>query len=323
MRAPPVAAALALALAVLGGCGEKEEPVVSDDTSPSKEERQAKRLTGTIRIDGPRVLHPLTSAAAADFELEAPVEVEVERSGTEVALDKLCTGRIAVAGARRAMTAAERKVCQQRGIELMRLKIANHVVAVVTSTEVRLGCLTMRQLHRLWRPGSDVTRYEELNPGFPSASVELYGSPTERDSFVLFTKVVNGDVGAIRSEWEAAVNAGALTARLRRSSKALAFYNYAELTPMVHARPVAVDDGDGCVKPAKRSVQTGRYPLRESLYLYVSKPRLADLRVRSFMRYFVENYERLALEAPSTMPASAQEIAKAKRELPEAAIPSR
>ena len=321
MRAPLVPAALAFALSVFGGCGEKEEPVVSGDTAVT-DERLAKRLSGTIRVDGPRVLHPLTSRAASNFETETPVEVEVGRSGTEVALDKLCSGRIAVAGARRPMTAAERGACRQRGIEVERLKIANHAVAVVTSPELEIRCVTMRQLRELWKPGSSVTRYEQLGPAFPSGEVELYGPKITRDSFALFTRRVNGDVGAIRSRWEAAVNRSALTARLERSSHALAFYNFAELTPVIDVRLVAVDAGDGCVKPTKRNVQSGSYPLREDLYLYVSKPQLAHLRVRSFMQYFVEDYDQLALVAPPTMPASAREIAEAERRLPEAEIPS-
>lgn len=323
MRARLLTGALAIALAVPTACGESEEPPASANTAPTTdEERLAKRLSGTVRVDGPRVLHPLTSAAASNFETETAVEVEVERSGTEVALDKLCSGQIAVAGARRPMTAAERDVCQERGIEVERLKIANHAVAIVTSWELEIPCITMRQLRELWEPGSSVTRYEQLDPALPSAKVALYGPKTNRDSFALFTKLVNGDAGAIRSRWEAAVNRGALTARLESSSRALAFYNLADLTPVLDARLVAVDDGDGCVKPTKRTVQTGNYPLREDLYLYVSKPQLAHLRVRSFMQYFVEDYNQLALEAPSTMPASAREIADAERQLPEAEIPS-
>ena len=99
-----------------------------------------------------------------------------------------------------------------------RLKIANHAVAVVTSPELEILCVTMRQLRELWKPGSSVSRYEQLGTAFPSAEVELYGPKITRDSFALFTRRVNGHVSAIRSRWEAAVNRGALTARLERSS---------------------------------------------------------------------------------------------------------
>jgi len=323
MRLSLRALALATITGLLVGCGENEKPVGlrDGDDVPSNEEQLAKRLSGTIRIDGPQVLQPLFSAAARNFEAETPVEVGVEESGTEAALDKLCTGRVAVAGARRPMTGSERQLCDRRGIEVERLKIANHVAAVATSPELEIPCLTARQLRELWKPGSSVTRYSQLDPGLPEATVELYGPETSRDTFALFTALVNGRPGAIRRDWRPVENRHALTARLERNPNALGFFNFAQLTPVTDARLAAIDGGDGCVEPTESSVQAGRYPLREDLYLYVSKPKLEHLRVRSFMQYFLEDYAQLSGEAPATVAATEEEIAEAERRLPEAETP--
>jgi phosphate transport system substrate-binding protein len=315
--------AAAIALALFAGCGEKEEPDVqrSDDV-PSNEEQLAERLSGTIRIDGPRVLAPLSNAAAENFEVETPVKVDVEESGTETAFAKLCTGRIAVAGARREMTGSERAVCDKRGIEVQRLKIANHAVTVATSEELNISCLTTGQLEELWRPGSTVTRYSQLGAGLPATTIELYGPQTTNDAFALFTSLINGQAGAIRSEWRSVVNRSALTGRLRDSRNALGFYNLAQLTPVTDISLVAVDGGDGCIEPTETNVQSGRYPLRENLYLYVSRPRLGNLRLRSFLQYVAKSYPQLAATAPSVVPATDEEIAEAARGLPAAQSPS-
>ncbi len=315
--------AAAVVLALLAGCGEKDEPITDrGDDVPSNEAQLAERLSGTIRIDGPRVLQPLSNAAASNFETETDVKVKVERYGTEAAFDKLCTGRIDVAGARRPMNVAEEKVCQKRGIEVQQLKIANHAVAVATSRSLHMSCLRTEQLQRLWAPSSPVVRYSELGPGLPQTRVELFGAPTVNDSFALFTMRVNERAGAVRSAWRPVANRAAFSARLRENTNALGFYNFAQLTPVTDIRFVAVDDEKGCVEPTESNIQSGRYPLQEDLYLYVAKPQLESLRLRSFMQFFVENYPQLAATAPSIVPATNEELARAERQLPEAEIPA-
>lgn len=321
IRAALLVAAAAACLALLPGCGDKEEPALSDDPSPSAEERLRRRLSGTIRVDGPAILEPLTVAAARNFQVETRVAVDVERSGTATAFDKLCTGRVAIAGARRRMRPSERAVCRRRGVDFERLKIANHVVAVATSPELAIRCITMSQLRELWEPGSAVTRYDQLDGDFPSEAVELHGPEIGRADHALFTRLVNGEAGAMRAGWQSTASRRAFSARLAESTRALGFYNLAQLRPVHDARLLAVSRGEGCVEPTRTAVQSGRYPLQEPLYLYVSEQALDELRVRSFMRFFVENYEQLTLEAPATLPVSEQEIADAKRRLPEAPIP--
>lgn len=313
----------AAALTLPAGCGgfERDEPDRADEVPPN-EHQLAQRLSGTIEIDGPRVLQPLASAAARNFEVDTPVDVDVEESGTETAFDKLCTGRIAVAGARREMTAGEEAVCRTRGIEVQPLKIANHAVAVATSEALDISCLTMEQLRQLWRPGSPVSRYSALGSGLPPARVELYGPQTANDSFALFTSLVNRRAGAIRGRWSSVVNRGAMRGRLRSSRRALGFYNFAQLAPTTDIRLVALDGGDGCVKATEENVQSGGYPLTESLYFYVSKPALKRLRLRSFMQNLMKSYPQLAAVAPSIVPATEEEIAEAERQLPEADTPS-
>lgn len=315
--------AAASALLFLAGCGEKDERVLQrEDNVPSNERQLAKRLSGTIRIDGPQVLQPFSSSAARNFEVETPVEVAVEESGTGTAFDKLCTGRVDVAGARREMTAGEKAACRKRGIDVQPLKIANHAVAVATSEPLGISCLTIEQLRRLWRPGSAVRRYSEIGSSLPSARVDLYGPQTANDSFPLFTGLVNGRPGAIRGVWRPVPNRSAMSDRLRGSRRALGFFNFAQLNPVTDIRLVAVDAGDGCVEPTEANVQKGRYPLQESLYLYVSEPRLDNLRLRSFMQFALENYPQLAATAASVVPATEKEIAEGERRLADAETPA-
>jgi len=309
--------------ALLAGCGEKDEPALDGGAATPSEERQlAQRLSGTIRADGPQVLQSFLSAAATNFEVETPVEVRVEESGTETAFDKLCTGRIVLAGARREMTRAESRSCERREIGLERLKIANHAVAVAAGSGLGIDCLTTDQLERLWRPGSAATRYSELGDGLPARRVLLYGPPVDTDSFALFTALVNGRAGAIRADWRPVPNRNAMTARLRGSDRALGFFNLAQLIPTPEIRFVAVDAGEGCVEPTEQTVQSGRYPLVEDLYLYVSRPALERLRLRSFMRYVIQSYAQLAAVAPSVVPATSEEVEAAERRLPEAPAPA-
>jgi phosphate transport system substrate-binding protein len=246
----------------------------------------------------------------ADFSTETPVDVKVRTMVSRAAFARLCRGRVAMAAADRRIGAEMRHVCRRNGIEPLRIDIGWLVVGVAASSELDLDCLSLSELRRIWRPGSTVDRYE------------LYGAAPGTAAFELFTQEVVGRVDAIRLDWTSAEDAAAAGARLARGERALAFVNREVLHPLDRGVEwVAVDAGDGCVRPTVSAVRAGRYPLSAPLYLYVSRSALDELRVRSLARFAVAEYGQLIPTVRTIVPADPRAVEHSARELPPAPIP--
>ncbi len=82
---------------------------------------------------------------------------------------------------------------------------------------------------------------------------------------------------------------------------------------------IAVDSGDGCIKPAKDTIQGQTYkPLSRELYMYVSQKSLTGKpQVKGFMDYTVANAEELATTA-KIVPLTSEQQTTSKDELSKA-----
>jgi phosphate transport system substrate-binding protein len=298
---------LAALLAGAVGCDSDDAPDRAGRTpSPSPEERLNEKLSGSVRIATAPATQPFATGLGADYSTETPVDVKVRKMGSRAAFARLCRGRVAMAAVDRRIDPEMRRVCRRHGIEPLRIDIGWLVVGVAASSELDLDCISLPELRRIWRPGSTVDRYE------------LYGTA----AFELFTREVVGRADAIRSDWTPAEDAAATEAGLARGDRALAFVNREVLHPLDSGVEwVAVDAGDGCVRPSVSAVRAGRYPLADPLYLYVSRSALDELRVRSLARFAVVEYGQLIPTVRTIVPADPRAVERSARELPPAPIP--
>ncbi len=83
------------------------------------------------------------------------------------------------------------------------------------------------------------------------------------------------------------------------------YVGYAELERAERrVRPVAVDDGRGCVLPSRRTIPSGRYaPLSRPLNAYVNLEGLRRVAVGRFLAYTVDRHRQLA-EGSGVVPMS-------------------
>ena len=54
--------------------------------------------------------------------------------------------------------------------------MANDGIAVVTNTALKVDCLTVEQLKKLWNKGSKVTNLSEVNPKLPDTKLDAVRS---------------------------------------------------------------------------------------------------------------------------------------------------
>lgn len=277
-------------------------------------------------VEGAPVAAPFAENAAKNFQLETQTRVEVTRSDTDTALSRLCAGTIPVGLADRPATEEELAGCERNEIELVRVPLGHHAVAVARNEDLPIRCLALRDLGRLWRPGSAIERWGQLRRRLPATPVVLHAAPPGSADSELFSMAVLGSEGRLRPGYGTVDSYRAFLDAVGAAPGAGGFFNFEQIRQGTggDVELVAVDEGDGCVEPTPASVQSGSYgALARPVYMYVSRPALERYRsVRSFARYAVEDYRQQILVTPSLVPATEAELAAALRDLPDAPVPS-
>ncbi len=233
---------------------------------------------------------PLARSAVERFtETEPTVPATLERSPDE-GLRGLCRGRTDVYLGP-APDGRERASCRHSGARLEHFAVATEGVVVVANPALPIGCMTVGELRRLWRPGSTVVHYSDLDPRLPNQTAHLYAPGPGTEPFALFTERVIGRLGATRTDYRVSADQGALLQAAGADEGALGYLGFS----LVDQNPdkvqgVAVDAGDGCVRPGRASVQSGRYaPLSRPVVLSVRARALRRPAVRDFIRFVVDS----------------------------------
>lgn len=285
-----VAASAAVIALVLSGCGGQNNAADSTDGS-----------TGTVVLDGSSTVAPMSEAAADLFRDEAPgVQVTVATSGTGGGFARFCAGETDISNASRPIKDEEAALCAENGIEFTELVVANDGLAVVVNVENDfIQCLTIPQLQRLWAPESEgvVMNWSDVDPAFPNEPISLYGAGTDSGTFDYFTEAINGETGAIRTDYSPSEDDNVLLQGISGSVYATGFFGLSyvqENSDKVKA--VGVDSGAGCVEPSLETVQDGSYtPLGRPLFIYTNNQKYAEnLAMQRFVDFYIENSQAVA-----------------------------
>lgn len=299
----------AIAAAALTACGEVEDVARND-----RGERRGPTEGGVshvVRVEASILLLPLAKKASDVVDRPAGVEVELKATTSGKALARLCAGKADGGLSDRRMTEAERGVCEANGISPVRSLVAHQVVALYRHERLAIGCLTVEQLRRLWRPGSQVERYSELGRALPERRVKLIAYPTQSAAYEFFARQITGAERPLREDARA-VDRLDFEREVSSTAGSLAFGPYAH--PPAGARPrlVAVNAGRGCVRPSAETVQSGAYrPLSAPLFMYSTRAELARAPVKAFVDYILDNPREVA-SYPGVVPPERAEYPEAE-----------
>ena len=281
-RRPAIAAALAAAGLLLAGCGG------SSGTG----------LQGAVSIDGSSTVFPLTATAAEDFGILNPdVRVKVGNSGTGGGFEKFCRGETDANDASRSIKDEEAAACADAGIVYGELTVALDALTVVVNKEnTWASCLTLDQLARMWGPDSTATSWRDIDPSFPDEPLKLFGPGTDSGTFDYFTKEINGDEGASRTDFTPSEDDNVIVQGVEGSRGGLGYFGFTYFEENAdRLNAVAIDAGDGCVMPSVAAAQDGTYtPLSRPLFVYPSAQALAKAPVRAFFDFFIANDATIA-----------------------------
>jgi phosphate transport system substrate-binding protein len=292
----------ATSVLVLAGCAAQESASPSPTATSASPTETAVELSGNILVDGSSTVGPASEVAAELFmEVNPGVRIAVNISGTGGGFEKFCNGETDGSNASRLIKESEAAICEANGIAYDYVVVANDALSVVVNKDNPLSCISVEALATIWGPDATgkVMNWgdagiSDLPAELASVPLTLYGPGTDSGTFDFFTGAINGEEGAIRTDY---TNIGeedlAAVQGVSGTLGAMGFIPYSyyqEYQDQVKA--LAIDGGAGCVEPTIENVQAQTYaPLGRGLFTYASSTALARPEVQAFFRFLVEETE--------------------------------
>jgi phosphate transport system substrate-binding protein len=310
-----LAACGVLALGV-AACGDDDD---SGDSGGGGGSSDGGSLSGTIKIDGSSTVAPFAQAAQEAFIAENPdVKVTVGTSGTGGGFEKFCAGETDISDASRPIKEDEEApICKKAGIKYDEIQVANDGIAVVTNPDLKVDCLTVDQLKKLWNKGSKVKSLSEIDPSLPDTKLTLFGPDTDSGTFDFFTDTINGEEGVSREDYQPSADDNVLVQGVSGSEGGLGYFgfSYYEQNQDKLGLVKVGESADTCVAPSTEAIQSGEYkPLSRPIFMYPSEKSLARPEVKAFMDYVIANYQTIA-EAAQIVPMTQEQADKGKTDL--------
>ncbi len=275
-----------------------------------------------ITADGSSTVGPFTTRAAEDFRGDNPdVQITVGISGTGGGFERFCAGETDISNASREIKEEEAAICKENGVEYVELQVATDALTNVVNPENDwVTCLTVEQLNAIWKPGSEVSNWNQVDPSYPDVPLKLYGAGTDSGTFDYFTGAINGEEGASRSDFSATEVDNVTVQGVSGDKGALGYFGFSYFEQnQDKLQALEVDGGDGCVAPSVETAQDGSYaPLARPLFMYVKTSSLADTEgLADFIRFALENEQTIAEEA-QFVPLSQEQINEQLQKLEDA-----
>ena len=274
-------------------------------------------MAGSVNTDGSSTVAPLTEAAADLFrDEEAGVNVSVATSGTGGGFKVFCAGETDISNASRAIKDEEAAECEAAGIEYTEIIAANDGLSVIVNPENDWAeDLTVEQLNKIWGPEAEgeITNWNQVDSSFPDQAITLFGAGTDSGTFDYFTDAINGEEGAIRTDYSPSEDDNITIQGVSGDVGAIGFLglSYVEENEGV-IKAVAVDG----VMPSTETVQDGTYtPLGRPLFIYVNNASYVEKEpVKAFVDFYVDNSLDIA-ERALFVPLTEEQVTTAADEL--------
>ena len=279
-------AALAAALILAGVAAGAEKP-----------------LKGTITADGSSTVGPYTAAAAEGFQQRhSGVRLTVGISGTGGGFERFCRDETDLSDASRPMKSSEAIKCRDAGVKWVAFTVANDGLSVVVNkSNTWASCLTTAELKKIWEPGSKVSNWKDVRPGFPDVPLKLFGPGTDSGTFDYFTEVIMGKARQSRPDYLATEDDNIIVQGVEGERGGLGYFGFSYYEENAgKLNLVGVDDGKGrgCVKPSIESVQKNTYrPLSRPLFIYAKLASFKRPEVAAFIGYIFNNEQAIAKRA--------------------------
>lgn len=256
-----------LLLVVCGGCGDAADGLTS----------MRSQLHGAIRVDGDPSATVVGRSAGEQFVRFHPeTRVLVDGTGEDSAVRRACDGEVdVVVAAPRAGVAWRGPVRCPDGQRITWVQIGADALVVIAGPRSAVSCISTARLRAL--------------ASRPSSASTLVGAVRGSGMQRRFSEGVG-----LPSAWagtEVSEDDGALIDAVAASGDGLGYARFGAVRRARRAgvRPVAVDDGAGCVAPTAGAIRRGAYrPFSRSLMVgWTAEGRRREV-VRSFAAFIAD-----------------------------------
>jgi len=283
---------LAVAVAIVG-CGSSG----TTSSTGSSEKGSSSSLSGSVKIDGSTTVFPISEAMAENFMKANPgVNVTVGSSGTGGGFKKFIASETDISDASRAIEDKEKADAKKNGLEYIEIPVAYDGISLVTNKDNTWAkFITVAELKKIWEPGSKVSTWKQVNPAWSDTKLSLYGPSSAHGTFDYFTKAINGEEKAIRTDYQVSEDYNVMVQGVEGDKGGLAFLGYAYFKQNESKLNIlAVDGGTGPVTPSEETIKNGTYkPLSRPIFIYVSKKALERPEVKAFVKYYLTEGTKL------------------------------
>lgn len=258
----------------------------------------AETLKGTVRIDGSSTVFPITEAVAEEFgKKHRRVRVTVGVSGTGGGFKKFSIGETDINDASRPIKGSEIKTAKKNGVEYIQLPVAFDGISVVVNPKnTWLDYLTVRELKKIWEPGSQVTTWKDVRASWPDRKIRLYGPGTDSGTFDYFTGAINGKSHASRADFTKSEDDNVLVQGVAGDRDALGYFGFAYYSGNKDKlKIVPIKNKQAPVSPSLTTINDGSYsPLSRPIYIYVSEKSVQRPEVATFVEFYLKNAAELS-----------------------------
>lgn len=264
--------------------------------------------TNVIKVDGSSTVYPITEAVAEEFQTaNKGVKVTVGISGTGGGFKKFTRGELDISNASRPIKKEEIEDCKKNGVEYIELPIAfDALTVVINKNNTWAKNMTIAELKKLWEPEAQgkITKWNQINPAWPDAEIQLFGAGADSGTFEYFTEAVNGKAKASRGDYTPSEDDNTLVKGVEGSKYALGYFGmsyYLAHQEKLTAVNVGWDKnkaGAAPVAPTSANVLNGTYaPLSRPLFIYVNKKSVETRpEVKQFVEFFIKHAKELTAE---------------------------
>ncbi|GAB7012513.1 PstS family phosphate ABC transporter substrate-binding protein [Halolamina salina] len=264
-------------------------------------------LSGNIDISGSSTVFPLSVAMRGAFtgsgeypnvdetDQHPDVDISINSTGSGGGFTNyFCTGDTDFNNASRPISETEEQQCADNDVTPVELKVATDAVTVVVNNDADWfgedDCVTVEELREIWSAESQPTTWSDVNSDWPDEEIQLYGPTDASGTFDYFLEEIIGEEGSHRTDYQATEQDNQIINGVANSEYAIGYMGfayYSENTDRVTA--LAIDNGDGCVKPTLETASSGEYqPLSRPLFTYPAQSALAEEHIAEFARFWLE-----------------------------------
>lgn len=242
-----------------------------------------------IIVDGSSTVYPVVLAVSDLFQRHNPnISVQVDFSGTGAGFKKFAAGLSHINTASRRIKDTEADALYANGFDFEELQVGfDGITIVVHKSNSFAKDLSLAEILRIWKKGSDVVMWSDIRPTWPKEPISLYSPSHRHGTFDFFIEELGMEKKDIRTDYVMEDDYKKLTNHIIKDPNALGFITYAYYVQnfaQVNALPIS-NDADP-IPPIYEHIVSGRYTFSRVLFLYINKAELAKPSMERFLTFF-------------------------------------